>query len=358
MKTYYDYLIEAESSPRIPHPEDSVFSGSATGLKYARALQEVATDSKQVSIKWDGMIALYFGRDQSGRFFINDKYMPETFYAYSPADWQRYDTEIKRSRTPRPDLYRKIALIWPGLEAAVGNTSGTFKGDLMFIGPLEPVAQEYVFKPVTVEYRVPVNSELGRLIAGRKGLIVAHQYNNQPWTGRSFGNKDVTVIRPDMGIQFKIRNPVGLAMQAEQSVSGQRGQLIDQFLAGLPKTVQAAINRYFNHLATGQTRDTLEQWLPKEISARQVQNLFAEDGYLRTNAQGYQALWQAWSAIGAYKNALAQQLESQVTGFSQRVDGQPGGEGFVFPSSAGLIKLVQKGSFGAAHFAGFAAGKK
>lgn len=358
MKTYREFLLEAAQDPRIPHPEDSVFNGTQQAARYLSALQEIAANPGSGSIKWDGMIALYFGRDSSGKFFINDKYMPETFHAYSPLDWQRYDTEIKRSRTARPDLYKKIAAIWPGLEAAVGSASGVFKGDLMFVGPLEPVNGAYVFEPVTVKYTVPVNSELGKLIAGRRALIVAHQFNDAPFRGRPFGNEQVTVIAPDMGIKFQIRPPGALALKAQKSITGAAGQALDQFLAGLPKTVQESIKQYFNHLATGQTTQSIEEWLKAHVSARQAANLLAPDGYMQNNAAGYRALAQAWQSLAAYKDALVHQLERQVQGIQQTVDGRPGGEGFVFPTTVGLLKLVSKGNFGAAHFSGFAAQKK
>lgn len=358
MKTYREFLIEAAAEPRIPHPEDSVFMGSKTAAQYVQALNEIAMNPQAASIKWDGMIALYFGRDQSGKFFVNDKYMPETFHAYSPMDWQKYDTTIKKSRTERPDLYKKLAFIWPGLEAAVGTTAGVFKGDLMFIGPLDAVDNMYQFKSVTVEYHVPVNSRLGKLIAGRRALIVAHQFNNAPYTGKEFGNAEVTVIPPNVGIEFKIKMPVQQAQAAERSVTGAGAELIDRFISGLPKTVVASIKQYFNHLTTGQTQQSIQDWLAANLSTRQAQMLLSDDGYITTNVAGLRALQTAWNAIAAYKESLAQQLESQVQGFKQYVAGKPQGEGFVFPSSMGLIKLVQKGGFGAAHFAGFNAAKK
>jgi hypothetical protein len=44
-------------------------------------------------------------------------------------------------------------------------------------------------------------------------------------------------------------------------------------------------------------------------------------------------------------------LEKQVKGFTQEVNGQPQGEGFVANTpSAGIVKLVNRGVFGQAHF--------
>jgi hypothetical protein len=359
MKTYREYLVEAADDPRIPHPEDSIFISSATAQKYVRALQDIAVNPTNVSIKWDGAIALYFGRDQSGRFFINDKYMPETFHAYSPEDWRRYDTEIKKSRTARPDLYEKIAYIWPGLEAAVGKSQDVFKGDLMFVGPLEAVNNEFVFKPVTVEYHVPVDSKLGQLIAGRRALIVVHQRNGAPWNGQGLAsNNMVAIIPPTAGIEFKLRNPLTLSRAAESALA-QYGSMVDGFLSAMSNVAKAALEKYLIHKKIGKTNLKLGDWLKENVSGKQYQLLVGDGttGYLIENKTALDALFRIWNAISALKENIAQQLELQVTGFKQFVAGQPQGEGFVVPTSLGLVKLVQRGGFTAAHFSGFAAKK-
>ena len=47
---------------------------------------------------------------------------------------------------------------------------------------------------------------------------------------------------------------------------------------------------------------------------------------------------------------LTQQLEKQVTGLQQFVNGKQEGEGFVFSTPQGTIKLVQRGTFSQALF--------
>ena len=356
MKRYIDFLLEAADNPRIPHPEDSIFDNSASAARYVEALREIIGNPGSATIKWDGEIALYFGRDQRGEFFISDKYMPaKNFYPKTPADWIKYDQDRGANRS---DLYRKINLIWPGLEAAVGTTPGVFKGDLMFVGPLQPVNNEFVFKPVTVEYHVPVNSDLGKLIAGRRALIVVHQYEGAPWDGRGLTpNAQVTVIPPNMGLKFALKNPVQLVQAATVAVS-KLGPLADQFLAGTPNVVRDALKKYLGQFKTQRTNLPLADWLRSNVSAKQYKFLVGEgDGYLATNRRGLDAVFKIWNAISALKENLAQQLESQVQGMQQYVAGQPQGEGFVIPSRAGLVKLVQRGGFGAAHFGGFAAKK-
>ena len=348
---FLDYIFEAGEGPRIPHPEDSIFAGSASATKYIGALKEIIAKPGAGSIKWDGGIALFFGRNTAGQFVCADKYMPaKGVYPTSPQAWVEYD---RQRGADRSDLYAKIELIWAGLEAAVGSTQGLFKGDLMWTGVLEPIEGKYIFKPTTVEYRIPVAGALGKLIAGKVGGIVVHQFNDAPWDGKTgltnAGN--VAVLTPTAGITFSLKNPVKLVSDAEKAVASQ-GKLADDFLAGLAGTVKSAIQTYMNKKITKQTNDELVQWLPSNVSNKQVQLLIGanNDGYLMQNEAGLTAVFAIWNAIYRLKDNLCQQLEPQVKGFEQWTGGQQAGEGFVFPTSQGLIKLVNRAGFGAAHF--------
>jgi len=351
MLEFISTLFEAAASPRIPHPEDAIFDGGPEAKRYIDALKNVIANPGGVSIKWDGGIALVFGYDPNGHFFINDKYMPAGFYAHSPADWEKYDTEIKKSKTARTDLYPKLGDIWAGLKQSV-TEQGVFKGDLMWTGQLQPQNGVFVFKPTTVEYHVPVNSSIGKLIAGRVGGIVVHQYNGAPWDGQTglANNSNVTIISPTAGLKFSLNEPMQLVNAAEKAKN-----LIpaaEQFLMGMDKTAQAAIKTYFNKKITGQTNDDLTTWIATNVSGVQARKLLGDnnDGYLYNNAQGYEALRAVWNAVYQLKVNLADQLEKQVQGFEQWTGGQKAGEGFVVNTPDGLVKLVNRGVFGAAHF--------
>lgn len=343
-------LNEAAPSPRIPHPEDAIFDGSIEAEKYLEALKQAIANPKSGSIKWDGGIALYFGRLADGTFVVADKYMPNKgVYPKSPEEWVEYD---RNRGADRNDLYGKINLIWPGLEKAVGNTKGLFKGDLMAVGKLKPVNGYYTFKPTTVEYKVPVDSELGKAIGGKVGIIVAHQYDGKPWNGEPAMNpSNVAIITPKAGIDFSLKAPKALISSAEQTLA-KYSKSADEFLNGLSSIAKEAIKKYTNHKITKQTNDDLPEWLSKNISGKQYQSLVGDnnDGYLVQNKQGLDAVIKIWNAIYKLKANIAQQLESQVTGFEQWTGGKQEGEGFVFPTSAGLVKIVNREGFGAAHF--------
>jgi hypothetical protein len=362
---FISVLLEAEGAgPRIPHPEDAIFGGLSEVNKYLTGIEQVIQNPASTSIKWDGGIALFFGYTPGGEFFVSDKYMyPAGFYARSPADWQKYDTQVKASRQPRPDLYPKIELIWDGLRAAV-TEQAVFKGDLMALGAeMTPNGKAFVFKPTTVTYTVPVKSPMGSAMEGKVAMIVVHSKGNAPWDGVSglTNAGDVAVIGP-MGMPagqkskpFTLNEPTRILKNAKRAVAAE-GPRAEQFLAGLDGVSKAKIQTYFNKQITGQTKDPLDTWLSSPESNTKpgtIKKLVGdgETGYLTVNAEGYQALADVWNAMYQLKNSIADQLEKQVAGFTQSINGQPGGEGFVSNTpGAGLIKLVNRGVFGGAHF--------
>lgn len=361
---FINMLVEA-ADPRIPHPEDAIFDGSAAADAAVKGLGGVVANPKNLSVKWDGGIALIFGYDPAGEFFINDKYMPDGFYAHSPQDWEHYDTQVKKSKTARPTLYPKLAAIWEGLKQSV-VTQAVFKGDLMAVNtsgqPLPLVKGKYEFPEApTVQYQISPNSPIGQIIKGKVGAIVVHQMNGAPWDGKSGlkNNSNVGIIAPKAGLDFNLKEPVSAAKAANFAIQ-KYGQTVDEFLSSMPASTKDKIKTYFNQKITGQTNQELPDWMKTNISAKQYQQLVGDDysGSMFTRdatgqiseAPGYTGLKAIWNSVYAYKVNLVQQLEQQIKGFDQFINGRPGGEGFVFPTPNGLIKLVNRGVFGAAHF--------
>jgi len=362
---FVNYLIEA-TEVRTPHPEDAIFDGSAAATNAIKGLGSAIANAGQMTIKWDGSPALIFGRTPEGKLAVMDKYMFEAnFLATSPEDWVKYDQQ-KASGKLRENLYPKLQAIWAGLDAAVTG-SGFFWGDLLYAGPLNPVSGKYVFKAVTVEYRIPIQSELGQLVGNSVGGIVVHQKFDSlgdpahAWDGNGLRNVKggVAIITPSMGIKFKLKEPVQLSRAATAAVA-KFGPIVDDLFATIPQSTRASIKTYFNKRITGQTPLDLHDWLKGNVSAKQYQalagddysgSLFVKDGAGEVQeSPGYTGLKAIWNAIYAYKVNLSQQLEPQVKGLEQYINGQPGGEGFVFATPQGLVKIVNRGQFGVAHF--------
>ena len=363
---FIDTLTESVEGPRIPHPEDTIFTSSTDAMKCIDTLENIIQHPESITIKWDGGIALFFGISPKGEFFISDKYMyPAGFCATSPAEWERYDTTIKSSKTARTDLYPKLAALWNGLKASV-TTAAVFKGDLMAIGnEMVPQNNNFVFRPVTVLYTVPVRSQLGELMQGKAALVVVHSMNQQPWDGTTGlqNNSNVAIVNPNLaplmqgGIKFKLNEPVQLLRSAKHAVAT-HGTLADDFLTGLDGAMKGRIKTYFNKLITQQTPEKFDAWLQNpenKISKKQITKLVVgstgENGnsippYLVSNRAGWRALVHVWNAVYALKVSMNDSLQAQVTGIGQSINGVSSGEGFV----SNGIKLVNRGVFGVAHF--------
>ena len=352
------FITEVAAAPtRTPHPEDAIFDGSASASQAVQALEYVIKDPSTITIKWDGIPALVFGRNADGKLIVTDKYMFDkpNGRVTSPQGWVEYD---QARGANRGDLYQRIANIWPGLEEAVGSTQGFYWGDLLWSTQLKPVNGMFVFKPNVVEYHVPVNSNIGKLINGRVGGIVVHQFLSdetakpQQWNGQGLKRDgSVAILTPDSGLTFTLSDPVQLHRAASNAVK-QYGAVVDSFLAGLDNVAKQAIKKYTNHKITGQTNEELVPWLEHNVSKAQYAKLVGPDGngYLLQNENGLQGLFLIWNSVYAFKVNLAQQLEKQVQGMQQFVNGRPEGEGFVFNTPQGLVKLVQRGSFSQALF--------
>lgn len=358
--------LKENVTSRTPHPEDSIFDGSNAAADAVKSLGGVIANPSNITIKWDGFPALIFGRTPEGTLAIMDKYMfDKNILATSPDDWQDYDRN-KPTGTLRPDLYIKLATIWAGLDAATSGP-GFFWGDLLWAGQLNPIKGQYAFKPNTVEYQVPVQSSIGQSIKGRTGGIVVHQhfdeFGGQPhaWDGSGLNSVPggATIIKPGLGIRFTLRDPVQLSRAANAAVQ-QYGQLVDDLFLTIPASTRSSIKTYFNKKITSQTDQQLHDWMRDNVSSKQYNalvgddysgSLFVKDGSgTPVESPGYTGLKAIWNSIYAYKLNLVQQLEAQVQGVQQFVNGQPGGEGFVFPTPTGLLKLVNRGQFSRALF--------
>ena len=363
---FVEFLMEA-TDPRTPHPEDAIFLGSQAAAAQVAGLKAVISNPTGLTIKWDGKPALIFGRDKDGQLAVMDKYMFDAgVLAKSIDDWKQYDAN-KASGNLRGSLYSLLEIIWPGLDAATQGP-GFYWGDLLYAGQLPPQNGKYVFKPNLVEYRIPIDSTLGKQIKGTIGGIVVHQYFDQvggqpaQWNGKGLANVPggIAIITPTAGNRFTLKTPVQQERAANAALK-KYGAAVDELLSAVPQSTRDRIKTYFNKFITRQTNEPLHTWLAANVSKVQYNALAGDDHTGKLFAQtpdgeivespGYEGLKAIWNSIYAFKQNLAKQLAPQVQGIEEYVNGQPAGEGFVFPTATGLVKIVDREVFSAANFA-------
>jgi hypothetical protein len=352
---FVDFLFEGTAdNPRIPHPENAIFTSSAEAKRAVDTLKEIITNPEQVTIKWDGEVALFFGRDARGQFFCSDKYMyPKGILAHSVQDWIAYDTN-KKSGTQRPDLYKKLEAIWSSLEQSVGSQPVTFKGDYFTLS--DPVKGNYVLRGPTAQYAIPANSKAGQALAGKNAVIFVHSMNERPWDGKGLeGSGNVALLGPNIDNQFGLgtydRQLTQLYKNAETILS-QYGNLVDTFLNELgTKSARAKLEQYFNQKITRQTDLSVDEWL-KQNDPANYKKLIGDNqgGILYRNIKGWNALKLIYNSIYQLKDYLDRVFTQQVKNIAMSTPGGAGGEGFVFNSpTQGPYKLVSTG-FRQSHF--------
>lgn len=348
---------------RTPHPEDFIFSGSAAAMDAIEGMVGAVQNPQSVSIKWDGSPAIIFGRRPAdGKFTMNYKE-----YITSPGGQVTSGPELLNffiKNGKNPVVAEKLASIFPAVASIVpAGFRGFVQGDLMWSDPLELQGNNFVFKPnpYGVTYTVDKNSPVGKDIAGRPVGLAVHSYGTDiepskesPLVGRksmqglgglSGTNQMITVFTGNMNTQFKMREPVQLKNAAIRAVNAFAALGGDEFLSGLTQATRNTLQTYYNRKVTGQAVDN--EWLKSKLSGGQYTIVSAPE-----NQPKIAALDKVYDAIIKLKLTILAQLEPQVKGIGQSVNGIPKGEGFNIDTPSGFIKLVNRGVFSAANFAG------
>lgn len=358
---FIQYLTEGA---RTPHPEDFIFGGSKAALDAIQGMVGAVQRPETVSIKWDGSPAIIFGRRTAdGKFTMNYKeYIGEAGGQVTSAE-ELLHFYAKNGKNM--EVGQKLATVFNAVGSICpGNFKGFVQGDLMWTDkPLVPVDGKFVFKPNPhgVTYQVDAKSSIGTEIAGRPVGIAVHSYGNEvekskesPLVGRqslqglgglSGTNEYITVFTGNMGTTFTMREPTKLKNDAVRAVNTFSSSGGDAFLSSLTQSSKDRLQQYYNRKSTGQAVDG--NWLQTKLTKPQFEIVNAEEN--RTIVQN---LDKVYSAISVLKLAILDQLEPQVDGVEQYVGDVPKGEGFNIDTPSGFIKLVNRGVFSTANFAG------
>ena len=351
---------------RIDHPEDLIFDEGIQGaVRALKALAEVAQQPQNLSVKFDGFPAMVFGRNHDGQLVVADKHMftkkDGSGRVTSVEAFVQYD--INRGAN-RGDLYAKLKVLWPAFDQAVPTSSrGYWWGDLLWAGKLPVTNGAFVFKPNTVTYSVAANSQLGKRIASSVGGIVVHQYfpdfDQDPVVIQSLKglnvNGPLAIVTPTMSDQVNLKSPVA-AIQQVSAMIKKYGNVIndlfhpDTLAAAKITNLGALMKTYVNARVKGFAGD-FPTWLQTNVSANKLENLTGPEGAITMQPEAVAAVFDIFKGIVTIKANLIQQLDSQQHTIQSSINGKPGGEGYVFSTSQGLIKLVDRASFSAANFA-------
>jgi hypothetical protein len=371
LKTKLDKLSINEDKGHLDHPEDLIFLGGSAGA--TRALQSTiatAKNPKTVTIKWDGYPALIFGRNSNGKFSIMDKHMFNKKdgtgrQVFSPEQFVEYD---KARGVDRASLWPIIAEIWPGLEKA-DRSKGYYWGDLLFHQPLKDQNGSYVFKanPNGITYKVNVDSDIGKLIGGKRAGIAVHQYiaPDSPTTdqatsldgtiGQLQNNSDVAIVPSAMPTAPKIKVDSKLVKNVQSAIQ-KYGSVVDNMMDTAPQA-RNTFNQLFtvyinkkivagdlNNLASGFMDFVETRPMTDKMKAKIIE-------HFNQNKDAIVGAFTIWAEMYKLKMSIVNQLNkaaevSPVKGYLQ--DGTETHEGFV----ANGLKFVDRMGFSRQNLAG------
>jgi len=366
MKYATGFIQMLTEGARTPHPEDFIFQGSESAMAVVDAMTQAAQKPQSVTIKWDGSPAIVFGRRTTdGKFTMNYKeYIGNPGGQVTSAEeLLQYYQQNGKNMT----VGEKLAKAFNAVGSICPPTfRGFVQGDLMWTEPGVDIVEadgKFVFKPNPhgVTYKVPATSDVGKQIAGRQIGLAVHSAGSDiqasadtPLVGRhtmngleglAGSNQYITVFTGNMNTRFRMTTPVRLIDAAKRAINNFSVAGGNEFLASLTGSSKGVLQTYYNRKVTNQSVDG--NWLQSKLTKPQF-SVFAS----KENKPIVQALDQVYSAITAVKLALLAELEPQVGGIEQYVGNTPKGEGFNIDSPVGFIKLVNRGVFSRANFAG------
>ena len=352
-------LYEAEAAgvggkaKGIEHLEDLVFRKGSRGVVEALSIVDAATQQPSTTtVKWDGKPALIFGRKPAtGEFVLTDGSGFEAKGYDGLATSLEMMSDIQRTRSgPRDELIQLYATLFPLLENATpGNFRGYVKGDLLYMNTPELISGNYVFKPNTVQYRIPAKTSVGQRIGNSSIGIAMHSMyadvgdQRQPLRGVKFNDvPGLLLIEPIAG---KSMEPNQDLIKQIKGILRSKGAAIDTLfnpteLRAMQITDLAKLCvDYINfRIGSGHFENLLSEfgaWLQTKVTPRKFTNIIEYLNSPSSNQDGLAAAFTLFILLHDLKLDILKQLDLK----------DPGHEGWVMATPAGYAKAVNRFDF-------------
>ena len=359
----------------IDHPEDLIIQQGSKGAD--RVIQDLAkleTDPSTVTIKWDGLPALVWGRDKDGEFQLVDKHQFDKI-SKGKAEFSTIKAYDEERGANRSSLWAKEDILRPVLEAATPQVRDQYWfGDFMFAGTPPIKDGKFVFKPNTVEYRVSEKGELGQKIADSQAGMAVHTFipglgsDDQPLVGLKGLDENAGVVFFVGEIKDKptVKVDSDILAKAQSTVNEHRAA-VDKFLADLTemkaKSVITAMSPFITRMLeeddiSGNIVPRFLEFLPERLTPAAAEKMLGKnkDGWLYQadgGGPGLLGIWSMWAAVTELKTSIKQLLDSQMQGseIQALTDGVDAHEGYVFGAGKDKLKLIDRLGFTKANFA-------
>lgn len=414
-----DGITEAEKEGKnlhLTHFEDSLihggYKGAENALNIAAGLLDMlegsATESVNITTKWDGSPAIFAGiNPETGKFVMGDKGLfaqtPRIMDTPDAIDQNKADRTLKGEIVDLSGLRSKLKEVLEHLPKIFPpDYQGILQGDLLFISDTkkekEIDGEKYLtFTPNTLTYAVPIGSDIANQIEQAKIGIVFHtKYdgNTIPTMKASYG-ASVDDLKPHPDVWFRdakihdVSGQVTLTKEetnkisealntAHKSLLG-AGQKVFQFLESqemgedfkkdLEATINASIKAHgtipenplsFASSFIARFEDKYEKAISdakrQDTVDRKTQEMQKGLDFFDANKENFTQLYHVWLSLFAVKSIFAEKLSKirAMDTFEIMSDGSievRDPEGFVAVDHIGnAVKIVDRLGFSAANF--------
>lgn len=344
----------------LNHIEDLVFFyGQDGALEALEILRDLTDDDRHdLSIKWDGKVALFYGRDENGVFGMGTKgNWAKNNPLTSPEAAFEYITTAGRGEDWRQVMGQDFIKIFPLLEQSVPvNFPGYVTGDLIYspiLAPKRKTDAGIEFTSNQVTYTVNPASELGKRVAQTQVGIALH-LKFDAWNSSSkavIGSETVRQLNSDQVLALgqtyapSAPNLDHSVLNKLEATIRKNGRILDQLISQRPglSDIPNIIYTFNNQMTRAGKSNSISteeffNWLPtSKVSANKQAKLAAINA---ENPKAFPALFELVRAVGSAKNDIIDQLEDATTDIRASTNGQAGGEGYV--SLKHKVKLVPR----------------
>ena len=296
-----DVLTEFKRT-HLEHIEDIIitdgYNGGKAVIDYFRGLlvtlQGTSSEAMSVSVKWDGAPAVVCGiHPETGKFFVGTK---SVFAQNAKVNYTKKDIANNHGTE---DLGQKLLKCLVHLRKL--NIQGVVQGDLLFTDD-DIVRKNFnnvphiTFKPNTITYAVPEDSDIGRQIDTAKvGIIFHTTYNGEVFADMTAsGGADVESFTPSPDIFFDNASYKDVSGSAKFTADETK-----QFMNGIDK-LEALLNNVPRDLSNllGTNQDFVPYF-------QMYINAMVKQGQLPTNVNHF---------LQGFKDFYADRMQKQIAG--------------------------------------------
>jgi hypothetical protein len=234
------------------------------------------------------------------------------------------------------------------LEAALPpNFRGYVKGDLLYMQTPPVVAGNYVFRPNTIEYKIPVKSSLGQRIGNSNiGIAIHSMYADtgeprQPLSGVRFNEVPGLMLEKPASPR-QLQTETNAEKQLKQLIRA-NGNAIDTLfnpaelrahkITDLAKLCVDFINTKVGSPINGATLlPEFGEWLQTKVTPQKFRNIVEYLNSPSSNTPALAAAFTAFNLLHDLKMHLLRQADTE----------HPGQEGWVMATPVGYAKAVNR----------------